>query len=227
MNERQPPFYLGLGFMKTGLTSLLRVMQKSGYRAKGKNRKLFFDFIAGRHDKVMESYRGIDFACDWPHPFMYRRVYREIAGARFILTTRPDEQWYASLLRHCRYAHPVTHSMHHVFGRHYPHGFEEEHLAIYRAHNRAVQAFFEAEGCPERLLVLDIRDADAMDRLKAFVDRPVPFDAFPRENETAGREQERSDFAFRRRWNDVVQPAYAALWPRLRPSPGRRLETLE
>ncbi|MEL7172825.1 MAG: sulfotransferase, partial [Pseudomonadota bacterium] len=129
--------------------------------------------------------------------------------------------------RHCRYAHPVTHSTHHIFGRHYPNGFEDEHLAIYRAHNRAVQAFFAAEGCPERLLVIDIRDADAMDRLKAFLDRPVPFDTFPRENESAGREQERSDFAFRRRWNDIVQPAYATVWPRLRPTPGNRLETLE
>jgi len=55
----------------------------------------------------------------------------------------------------------------------------------------------------------------------------VPFDTFPRENESAGREQERSDFAFRRRWNDIVQPAYATVWPRLRPTPGNRLETLE
>ncbi|MEM6944622.1 MAG: sulfotransferase [Pseudomonadota bacterium] len=223
----ESPFYLGVGFMKTGLTSLLRTMESAGYRSQGKSRALYRAFIAGQYETVMDAYRGFDFACDWPQPYMYRRVFREMPDTRFILTLRPDDAWYESLLRHCRYAHPVMHSLHHIFGRHYPNGFRDEHLAIYRAHNDAVRDFFAAEEREDRLLVIDIREVDALERLKAFVDRPIPLDAFPRENETALRETERADFAFRRRWNDIVQPAYAALWPRLRPEPGRRLATLE
>ena len=219
--------YLGVGFMKTGLTSLLYAFQALGYEARGKNFRMFRRFLKGDYQAVMDWYDTADFFVDWPHAFMYRPFLAKYGDkARFILTVRDSEAWWRSLLSHNRYAHPVTHSHGKIFGRFYPHGFKEEHIAFYEAHNAEVRRFFAEQGREDQLLVQRVEDPDKHEKLLAFLGLPEGLEAYPHGNRSEKRVVRDPFDGFRLRYNRVVQPLYASWAPRLRPEPGPRLRPI-
>ncbi|PWE18743.1 hypothetical protein DDZ18_03885 [Marinicauda salina] len=217
--------FLGLGFMKTGLTSLHDAMAAMGFETRHRRFKIWKAFRTGDLDTVMAHYETADVFVDWPHPYMYK-PFLEAYGdrARFVLTVRDSAEWYESLLRHNRHAHPVTHSQRYIFGRYYPHGFREEHIAVYEAHNAEVEAFFEREGRRDQLLVLRTGEPDSLERLKAFAETDSDLADYPRSNRSARRTDRDIADAMRRGYNRIVQPLYARVAPVLRPQPGARLE---
>lgn len=216
--------YLGVGFMKTGLTSLLYAMQDLGYESRGKSFKLFRRFLAGDYAAVMANYDTADFFVDWPHAFMYEPFLAKYGDkARFILTVRDSEAWWRSLLSHNRYAHPITHSHGRIFGRFYPHGFKDEHIEFYEEHNARVQAFFAERGLSDRLLVQKVEDPDKQEKLIDFLGLPGGLEAYPHGNRSDKRISRDPFDSFRLRYNRVSQPLYERWAPRLRPRPGARL----
>ncbi|MEO1000111.1 MAG: sulfotransferase [Pseudomonadota bacterium] len=212
---------LGLGFMKTGLTSLFDILEQHGFACHGRSRRAVFDLARGRVDAVMRLYDEGDAFIDWPHPYMFRPFHRRFgADARFILTLRDEAKWYQSLLRHNAMAHPVTHTNYLMFGRFYPHGFEEEHRAIYRAHIAAVRAFIAEEGLEAQYLELDVAAPDAYPKLCAFLGLEPLAEGFPWSNRSADHRPRNAFYRFRLRYNRAVQPLYGRHVPRLRPRPG-------
>lgn len=219
---------LGVGFMKTGLTSVLREMRAQGFRCQGKSRKLFKAFARGDISRVMEAYETGDFFIDWPQPYMYRPFLRRYGKrARFILTVRDEASWFASLVRHNEMAHPITHSHRLMFGRFYPSGFEEEHCAIYRAHNQAVIDYFEAENAMEQLLVIDVSKPGEYVRFCVFLGLEPRGDSFSRANVSADKKPRNAFYNFRKAYNSVVQPIYARYAPRLFPKARPILQSID
>jgi len=223
-----PLKYLNAGYMKTGLTSLNDAMAALGFDAQQGKSKVWKAFRRGDIDTVLANYETADMFSDWPHPYMYKRFHRVYGSrARVFLTIRESGEWYDSLLRHNAHAHPFTHKHHFIFGRYYPVGFRDEHIARYEAHNAEVVRYFEAAGAREQLLVLRTGDADSLETLKAFVGVFSDMDRYPRSNESAKRRHRDMFDVFRKHYNAAVQPLYGRWAPALKKSPGRALEVIE
>ncbi|MEM9012791.1 MAG: sulfotransferase [Pseudomonadota bacterium] len=219
---------LCVGMMKTGLTSLAREMLDQGLRVRTKERALLLAYARGDVGRLMAVYETADAFVDWPHPYMYRPFLRRYGDdARVILSVREEASWYASLLRHNEMAHPITHTHRLMFGRFYPTGFEDEHRAIFRAHNQAVIDHFAAEGRSDQLCNLDVSKPEDYVRFCAFLGLTPRGETFPRENVSAARRPRNAFYRFRKAYNARVQPIYARHMPRLRPTPGPILEAAE
>lgn len=221
-----PPKVFGIGLPKTGLTSMLVFARDLGLRAEGRSRRGYGLLRAGRPAEILDLFETAEFWCDVPVPLLYRLAWARFPGARFVLTKRRDARtWYDSLLRHNRFAHPLKNKNHWIFGRYYPHGFAEEHMAYYERHNAEAEAWLSARGAP--LLILEVDQPGAAARFAAFVGRETARTAFPRENVSAKRGLKGLSDAFKLRYNALAQPVYAALAPRLWPGPARQLLPLE
>lgn len=213
--------FLCVGFMKTGLTSLHDTAQSLGLEVRHRRFKIWRAFLNGDYQTVMDFYDTADLFVDWPHPYMYRPFLEKYQDrARIILTLRDPDDWYASLLRHNAHAHPITHSHKHIFGRYYPHGFKDEHLAIYNAHNEAVQAYFTERGLTDQLLVLNTGDTDNIEKIKAFTGIPETSASYAHSNISAKRKHRDGVDVFREHYNRIVQPLYARWAPKFLGQPG-------
>lgn len=215
----------GIGLQKTGLTSLVRLLQKCGLNARGTNLKLRRSFARRRdYQGILDYYDSAQFFCDWPTPLMYKAAFAKYGPrARFILTVRKDaDTWFESIKRHNRYAHPVANKHRWIFGRYYPHGFDAEHKAYYERHNREIEDFFDAQGARDQLLIIRVDDPASIGRVAEFLGIDIPFDAFPRENVSVG---DRTDLGsvFKWHYNKLALPLYERVAPRLARRPARQI----
>lgn len=219
----------GIGLQKTGLTSLLRLLKRSGVNARGTNLPLRRSFLRKSDYKaVLAYYDTVDFHCDWPTPLMYKAAFAKYGKkARFILTLRKDaDTWFESLKRHNRYAHPIKNKHRWVFGRYYPHGFDAEHKAYYKKHAREVQEFFAEHGASDQLLVLRIDEPDAIKKLSTFLSIEIPFDKFPRENVSAANRRDIGSI-FKWNYNKIALPLYEQIAPRLSRAHARQIRPID
>lgn len=214
--------FLCVGFMKTGLTSLHDTAESLGLSVRHRRYKIWKAFLRSDYQTVMDFYETADLFVDWPHPYMYRpflEKYRD--RARIILTVREPDSWYASLLRHNAHAHPITHSHKHIFGRFYPHGFKDEHLALYNAHNETVERYFSERGLNDQLLVLKTGDTDNFEKFKAFSGLEITDGGYAHSNISAERKHRDAVDVFRENYNKIVQPLYAKWAPKMLVRPGQ------
>src|SRR5437016_2770727 len=126
----------GIGLNKTGTTTLTECLKQFGYRHLSCRRDLLIALREGRLDDifaVIDQYESFE---DWPYPLMYQELHARYPDAFFILTTRTSPKvWIESLKNHSLHTHPTAHCRKLAYGYDYPHGFENEHIAIYEAHN--------------------------------------------------------------------------------------------
>lgn len=208
----------GIGLEKTGLTSLLALMISTGLDARGTERAMRRKFFLKKDYKgILDYYDSADFFCDWPTPLMYKPAFRKYGDkSRFILTVRRDSQTcFESVKRHNRYAHPILNKHRWYFGRYYPHGFDDEHKAYYENHTHEILDFFNWQDARKQLLVLQVDDKDAIERISSFLELEIELKSFPRRNVSLNN---RGDIGskFKLRYNKIVQPIYKRLAPRFR-----------
>jgi hypothetical protein len=207
----------GIGLQKTGLTSVLRLMQGLGIKARGADIRQKRNFCKQNdYDAVLKYYDTADFFCDWPTPLMYRAIWKKYGDkALFILTIRKDSRaWFESLKRHNAYAHPFKNKHHWVFGRYYPHGFDEEHISYYERHIQDVLRFFEQRGASKQLLVLRVDEPQAVSKLADFLGITIERERFPHENKSAQNRPGIGNW-FKRHYNPIAQGLYARYAPRI------------
>lgn len=218
----------GIGLPKTGLTSMLVFARSLGLEARGRDRVGYGLLRAGRHAEILDRFEAAEFWCDVPVPFMYRLALGRFPEARFVLTLRRDARtWYESICRHNRFAHPLRNKHHWIFGRWWPHGFAEEHMAYYERHNAEAEAWLRARIPADRLLVLRVDAPGAAQAFARFVGRETAATGFPRENVSAARGPKDGSDRFKEAWNGVLQPLYARIAPRLLPARPRQLRPAE
>lgn len=182
----------GIGFPKTGTSSLGRALQMLGYRLqRGINvnrpnrpqielpvtREKLFN-LARPYSHRYDAFE------DFPWMALYREMDREHPGSKFILTVRDEAAWLRSVQRHFRTirSRPVLY----LAGEDGPEASHEALFNAYRAHNKAVQDYFSDR--PGDLLLLDVDDAD-WPLLCRFLGRREPlFRRYPCKNKAAVRE---------------------------------------
>jgi len=183
MNQAQPKVF-GIGFHKTGTSSLGRALAMMGYRVTGPN------FV--RHPEVQrfgaawaqEIIPRYDAFQDNPWPLLFREVDQAWPGSRFILTLRDETAWLNSAVRY--FGTGDTPMRRWIYGEDAgsPVNNEAVYLERYRQHIREVRAYFR--GRPDDLLEFDIIAGQGWGRLGAFLGRATPAQRpFPHENRAA------------------------------------------
>lgn len=171
---------VGIGFQKTGTTTLGRCLEAFGFRHRGWDIDLFRRWSTGDVEGLMEEVRAWESFEDFPWPFLYEDIDRLFPNSRFILTLRQDaDTWYDSVLRWVE-RKPQPRIQRAVYGCASPRGRRQRYIERYEAHNEAVRAWFT--GREDRLLEVCWERGDGWDQLARFLGRPAPDGPFPHAN---------------------------------------------
>jgi hypothetical protein len=184
----------GIGFYKTGTTSLYEALRLLGYATVNGDTPgsypgaddgatLIRRIDAG--DLRLPTFDRFDAFTDNPYFAIWRRIYDLYPDARYILTVRDEAPWIASCVKFYRNRRirPMRLWM---FGPHadpsHDDASREAWLDAYRAHNRAVREFFATR--PHQYLELDLSRDAGWEPLCRFLDAPVPDRPWPHANRT-------------------------------------------
>lgn len=183
----------GVGFHKTGTSSLARALKVLGYRTiHGDSSASWHGGDEGRGliELIEAGYYQLptldlfDAFLDNPYFTIWQQLAESFPDARFVLTVRDEQQWLDSCLRYYkgRRIRPMRSWM---FGEHAdPTSSPDAQAAwlkAYRAHNAAVLNYFQGKS---NLLVMDIFSGDGWAKLCDFLQQPVPRRGFPHANKT-------------------------------------------
>lgn len=181
------PKVFGIGFHKTGTTSLGAALHHLGYRvcdgARPVRRRLGNDRMMDLLHRgeltpifeVAEAFEGFE---DNPWFCLFRELDVRFPGSRFILTERDEKAWLDSVVNH--FGRSESDFRRWIYGVGSPVGNERTFLERYRRHNRDVVAHFANR--PGDLLRMSFADGDGWAELCGFLGCAVPDRPFPHAN---------------------------------------------
>jgi len=173
----------GVGFHKTGTSSLGRALRRLGYRVCGPVGVSRNDISSVAKRLAFEKIEEYDAFQDNPWPVLYKELDEHCEKSKFILTIREREEWIESIVSH--FGGTSTPMRKWIYGEGDPLGNEKIYLDEYRSHNKKVKEYFQ--GRPGDLLTLRVTDGEGWDKLCSFLDHPVPGDPFPHHRSVASR----------------------------------------
>ncbi len=180
----KPHKVFGIGLNKTGTSSLKRALMTLGYNHCPLRGQMTYKFFNNRFDQIFEVADDFDSFEDWPWPLMYRQVFEKYGEtARYVLTRRNSpEAWLESLKVHSLITNPQNNPRKKIFGFDYPHGAENQHIAIYENHLVEVRKYFADQGAAHLLHEVCWEDGDGWQEICDFLEEPVPDTPFPHVN---------------------------------------------
>lgn len=171
-----------VGFHKTGTKSLATALEQLGYSVHGPGLVMDTQACASLEGlrvaawPLIEQYDAFQ---DNPWAVLWRELAADFPQARFILTLRDEDQWYASALRYFGEQETPMRALIYGADAASPVGNEHRYRERFRQHNHAVQTHF-AEN--ENFLALDVSNPQAYDQLCEFLERPITGQPFPHRN---------------------------------------------
>jgi hypothetical protein len=186
MMKKQKVF--GIGFHKTGTTSLGLALQQLGYDVTGPNNVHKPNVADIMDEMVLDLVKKHDAFQDNPWPLYYKMLDKKYPGSKFILTTRPTDKWLDSVVKH--FGKKTTPMREWIYGEKCGSPWNNEHVYIerYKKHNAEVLEYFKQR--PSDLLVLRITEGGSWVDLCNFLDEPVPDIPFPHANKAITRERQ-------------------------------------
>lgn len=173
---------IGVGFHKTGTSTLRDALQLLGYRVKDCTPRPLIPILKGDYQKVVRMLDNYDAAEDTPWYMIYKELDRLIPHSKFILTLRDPESWYLSVSRHIGDLRSPHHEWIYGKGMGLPKYHKQNTIDVYTRHNQEVLEYFKNR--PDKLLVLDFTKGDRWDPLCEFLGHPVPSTPFPHANDS-------------------------------------------
>lgn len=174
----------GIGWAKTGTTTLGRCLELLGYRHMGQRLDLVPHLETGDPTAIVAAAAEADAFEDWPWLLLFRELDAAFPGSRFVLTTRAPDRWirsYLNMLRHPVFvSEELFRTRRVLYGLPFPDVTAEQLLDRYRRHHDAVQTHFRDR--PEDLLVVDWEAGAGWPELCGFLGHGVPALPLPREN---------------------------------------------
>jgi hypothetical protein len=174
----------GIGWAKTGTTTLGRCFQMLGYRHQGQDLGLVRDIGSGDLSRIRVAATAGESFEDWPWILLYRELDRTFPGSRFVLTVRDMNNWirsYANMLRNQGEAPEDLNAIRRIiYGRPFPKVTRRQLIERYQKHNRDVIRYFRDR--PDDLLIIDWEQTHGWHELCLFLQKPVPDEPFPHEN---------------------------------------------
>lgn len=174
---------IGIGFHKTGTTTLGHCLQLLAYNHISHSKEAFLLYQAGEISALLKLMEYFDSFEDWPWPFLYREIFERFPESKFILTTRSNEDvWFASLARHVRRGAGEDFKYRtYIYGYENPTDNKQLHIEKYLQHNREVREFFsDKEGS---FLEVCWEKDDGWHELCSFIDVEIPNLPFPHSNQ--------------------------------------------
>ncbi|MDO5759197.1 MAG: sulfotransferase [Rhodobacterales bacterium] len=170
----------GIGFHKTGTTSLGEALKILGYSVTGPNWINHGDIGHTHLARCRALSHDFDAFQDNPWPLVFREMDAMWPDAKFILTVRDPKKWIQSQTKH--FSRDTTPMRKFIYGtdKGCPLGNEAHYIATYQFHNAAVRGYFKDH--PGKLLELDFERPVDWSALCAFLDKPVPSIEFPHAN---------------------------------------------
>lgn len=183
----------GIGWAKTGTTTLGECLRTLGYRHQSQRLDLVRDVGEGNLEMVTSVAAESESFEDWPWLLLYREFDELFPGSRFILTVRQEDRWLRSYRNMLEGQGEASGEMNEIrrilYGLPFPDVTSDQLLARYRSHNREVMRYFSQ--MPERLLVVDWEKGHGWREVCGFLGHEVPDTAFPHANRgrysTAGK----------------------------------------
>ena len=180
---KSKPKVFGIGFQKTGTTTLGVIFDRLGYRTASYHQ---FRHFAGRDSVSMQEIetealrlaQEYDAAKDTPWPLLYQSLDRAFPGSKFIHVTRDPDAWITSAVKDFG-THPnAIHQA--IYGVPCPAGHEEIWRTRYLRHNEEVQAYFNDR--PDDCLSLRLEDGVTFEAVCDFLGEPRVGTGTPRAN---------------------------------------------
>ena len=195
----------GIGFSKTGTTSLETAFETLGYKVchgHWQNNNTFYLqalWVNRAYDEIFKLVNYWDAFADtpWGGTNLYEELYARLPDSKFILTVRDPEEWYVSLEKlitmfdldletamesyHNNGMWGSAYFFKHIFGIEKLAGNRQKIIDHYIAYNRDAIEFFSKRDAA--FIVLDFAKGDGWEKLCGFLDKPVPPIAFPHANQ--------------------------------------------
>ena len=178
----------GIGWAKTGTTTLGSCLDILGYRHQGQDLDLVYDVEAGNLERIFSVVDRFDAFEDWPWILLYKELDRRYPDSKFILTIRDTDKWWRSYRNHVttRGARPDIGRIRRII-----YGFEDglqhkqAYVDRYERHNAEVLRYFAQR--PNDLLVMDWEKGDGWPLLCRFLGKAIPKEPLPHANVGAYR----------------------------------------
>lgn len=176
------PKVFGIGFHKTGTSSLGDALAILGYRVCEGFGYEDDDIAATAWPRARKLAEAHDAFEDNPWPLLYRELDAAFPGSKFILTWRDPENWLRSIVRH--FGKDETAMRQWIYGAGHPEGNEGIYMKRYLDHNSEVEEYFRAR--PQDLLKMNLKTEGNWETLCGFLGEPKPAAAFPYSNRGGG-----------------------------------------
>lgn len=176
----------GIGFHKTGTTSLAVALRQLGFSVTGPN-NVNDPNIKERYIAIArELSQHFDAFQDNLWPIVFRDLDEIWPDARFILTTRDPEIWIRSQIWH--FGSRTTPMRELIYGTGFgcPLGNERHYIDVMEAHVAAVRTHFHDR--PGKLLEIDLSAGHGWTEICTFLGVDTPNCSFPRANTAEERE---------------------------------------
>lgn len=171
---------IGVGFQKTGTSSLGEALKILGYRVKETTARPLIPILKGDYKKILRMLRNYDAVEDTPWYMIYKELDERIPGSKFILTIRDEDSWYNSVSRQIGLLRNPSHEWIYGRGKGLPKDDKENTLNVYTRHNEEVIEYFKDR--PQDLLVVDFTTGDGWEQLCTFLGKSIPEEPFPQTN---------------------------------------------
>lgn len=200
----QPRKVFGIGFSKTGTTSLETALKLLGYDpwwGHWQNPNTGFVLALYVNKDFEELFKMIQYHdafadIPWGGSDLYLEVYKRLPDSKFILTIRDPENWYDSFVSmltkfdssletaldafHANKRCGAVYFLKHTFGIDTLAGNEHKIVDHYCAHNQRVISFFAERDAD--FMVFDMTRGDGWEKLCHFLEKPIPDSPFPHAN---------------------------------------------
>ena len=174
----------GIGFHKTGTSSLGTALTLLGYRVAGVQGIWDPNIASKVHEIAFSVADQFDAFQDNPWPVLYRELDKRYPGSKFILTLRSTQEWIASVVQH--FGSETSPMREWIYGVGNPLGNESIYVSRYETHNMQVIDYFKER--PGSLLQMHITEGDGWRELCPFLELEMPDCEFPDVNKASDLE---------------------------------------
>ncbi|MEX0980757.1 MAG: sulfotransferase family protein [Bacteroidales bacterium] len=178
---------IGVGFQKTGTSTLREALIILGYAVKDVTPRALIPILRGNYNKISRMLEQYDAMEDTPWYMIYKELDQLFPGSKFILTIRDEESWYTSVSKHIGDLRAAHHEWIYGRGKGVVKHHKQNAIEVYRRHNAEVLEYFKER--PGDLLVLDFTKGDGWEKLCNFLGNEVPGVPLPHYNKTTEAEK--------------------------------------
>ena len=176
---------VGIGFHKTGTSSLRKALQFLGFKVLGDRPDLAGDIKNNNFINIFNLIKKYDAFEDNPWPFLYKYIDINFPNSKFILTIRNEKNWIKSIISHFGNTSTLMRELIYGYGNGDPIGKESVYLKVYLEHIKEVKEYFKDR--PDDLLVLCLENGDGWNEICEFLSCDSPEIAFPHVNKAEYR----------------------------------------